>query len=114
MTVRRRLIEQLTGLRAKNDQMAQLVKEVGREVDRLPPPRLKPGTLVQLNPDTVTNPMLSGCFMVVTETRNFGVIGYIQTPGAFGQPGGLVYYRATWDEFQIVGMAAWVTDLRID
>ena len=101
--MRRRLIEQLAGFPSENHRM---VKEVGH----LPPPRLKSGTLVQLNPDTVHNPMLAACFMVVTETRDFGVIGYIQTPGAFGETGGLVYYRATWDEFKIVGMAAWMAD----
>lgn len=54
--------------------------------------------VVQLNPETVKNKMFAGCFLVVTELKNWGVQGYVQALGQGGQPGGAAYYRASWDE----------------
>lgn len=69
---------------------------------------LKNGQLVQLNPETVVNKMFSACFMVVTEQKVFGAQGYIQGLGSDGNPGGQAYYRAKWEEMELVGMAEWV------
>jgi len=64
-------------------------------------------TLVQLNPDTVTNQMFAGCIMVVSEIKEWGAQGYVQALGENGDPGGQAFYRAKWDEMEIVGKAQW-------
>ena len=69
---------------------------------------LNEGQLVQLNPETVRNPMFSACIMVVTEPKSFGAQGYVQSLGADGEPGGQAYYRAKWEEMELVGTAEWV------
>lgn len=72
--------------------------------------RLKSGTVVQLNPETVKNKMFAACFMTVTEPKAFGAMGYVQGLGEDGKPGGQAYYRAGWDEMEIVGQAVWVAE----
>lgn len=72
------------------------------------PKELKIGELVQLNPDTVFNPMFAACIMVVKEPKEFGAQGYVQTLGENGYPGGQAYYRANWEEMEPVGMSEWV------
>jgi len=71
---------------------------------------LTKGQLVQLNPETVKNKMFSACIMVVTEPKSFGAQGYVQGLGENGEPGGQAYYRATWEEMEIVGVAEWVSE----
>ena len=71
---------------------------------------LTKGQLVQLNPETVKNKMFSACIMVVTEPKSFGAQGYVQGLGENGDPGGQAYYRATWEEMEIVGVAEWVSE----
>lgn len=68
------------------------------------------GDLVQLNPDTVANRMLTGCIMVVTEPKEWGAQGYVQMGGQNGEPGGQAYYRAGWSEMELVGHAEWVVE----
>ena len=69
---------------------------------------LQPGDLVQLNPETVGNKMFTSSIMVVTELKTWGVQGYVQALGENGEPGGQAYYRAKWDEFELVGHAEWI------
>lgn len=69
---------------------------------------LKQGDLVQLNPDTAGNPMFAACIMTVTEPKSWGAQGYVQALGQDGKPGGLAYYRARWEEMELVGHAEWV------
>lgn len=69
--------------------------------------KLDIGDLVQLNPDTVSNKMLAACIMVVTEPKTWGAQGYIQCTGENGQFGGQAYYRAKWEEMELVGHAEW-------
>lgn len=69
---------------------------------------LKEGLLVQLNPETVANKMFAACIMVVTEPKDFGAQGYVQGLGEGGEPGGQAYYRAKWEEMELVGAAEWV------
>ncbi len=71
---------------------------------------LTKGQLVQLNPETVKNKMFAACIMVVTEPKSFGAQGYVQGLGENGDPGGQAYYRATWEEMEIVGVAEWVSE----
>jgi hypothetical protein len=68
---------------------------------------LKPGSIVQLNPTTTKNPMFAGCFMCVSEPKPFGAQGYVQALGEDGKPGAQAYYRASWDEMEVVGQAEW-------
>jgi hypothetical protein len=65
--------------------------------------------VVQICP-TPTNPAFACCFLVVTEVKPFGVVGYVQHTGdkrrkSAGLQG---YTRLNWDEFEIVGAAHWV------
>ena len=71
---------------------------------------LTKGQLVQLNPETVKNKMFAACIMVVTEPKSFGAQGYVQGLGENGDPGWQSYYRATWEEMEIVGVAEWVSE----
>ena len=70
---------------------------------------LKVGALVQLNPETVGNKMFAACIMVVTEPKGVGAQGYVQGLGTNGNAGGQAYYRAKWEEMELVGMAEWVS-----
>lgn len=72
------------------------------------PEELQPGTIVQLNPDTCRNRMFAACLMVVTEPKSFGAQGYVQALGEDGEPGGLAFYRAEFDEIEPCGRAEWV------
>ena len=69
---------------------------------------LRIGHLVQLNPETVKNKMFTACIMVITEVKPWGAQGYVQALGESGQPGGQAYYRARWDEMELVGIAEWI------
>lgn len=72
--------------------------------------RLVRGALVQLNPETVGNPMFAACIMVVTEPKRWGAQGFVQALGEDGKPGGQAYYRAKWDEMEEVGFSQWMVD----
>lgn len=74
------------------------------------PQELKIGQLVQLNPETVKNKMLSGCIMVVTEPKQWGCQGYVQAFGENGEAGGQAYYRPSWDEMELVGFVEWTVE----
>ena len=69
---------------------------------------LKIGDIVQLNPETVGNKMFGACFMTITEPKSFGAQGYVQGLGENGEIGGQAYYRAKWDEMELVGHAEWL------
>lgn len=72
---------------------------------------LKKGTVLQLNPETVKNKAFTACFLIVTECKDWGVQGYVQALGTTRDaPGGLAYYRATWDEVEVCGCAVWVAN----
>lgn len=74
------------------------------------PGKVKSGWVVQLDPDTVRNKMFAACLMVVTEPKEFGAEGYVQALGENGEPGARAYYRARWEEMELVGVATWVVD----
>lgn len=54
--------------------------------------------VVQLNEKV--DPMFVGCFMTVTEVKDWGVQGYIQIPG---ENAGQAYYRAKFGFFDWLG-----------
>ena len=66
------------------------------------------GDIVQLDPVTTTNPAFAGCFMVVTEVKDWGVMGYAHALGTREARGGQAYYRAVNDTFERCGKAVWV------
>lgn len=68
---------------------------------------LEIGDVVQLSPQ-VGNPMFACCMMTVTEIKDFGAQGYVQSLGQKGEPGGQAYYRAKWEEMELVGKAVWM------
>lgn len=66
------------------------------------------GDVVQLKPNGQS---FSGCFLVVTEPKEFGCQGYIQGVGAtFDETGHHYYLRPSWDEMEYIGAAAWVAE----
>jgi hypothetical protein len=72
---------------------------------------LRIGQIVQLNPETVRNPMFAACLMVITEPKSWGAQGYVQALGENEQGGGQAYYRATWEEMEPTGgNAKWVAE----
>lgn len=78
---------------------------------------LKVGDLVQLDPAYhlgERSGFFAGCFMVVTELKSFGAMGYIPIPGNRGEMPGMAYYRAKWEEMHIIGQAIWAVDEKAD
>ena len=59
--------------------------------------------VVQLDPDKTKNAAFRGCFLVVTDPKPWGVLGYVQPVGeCHGIPrtvGGLPFYRAAHGTF---------------
>lgn len=71
---------------------------------------IKNGYIVQLDPEKCRNPMFRGCYLTVTEIKDWGVQGYVQALGTDNEMGGQAFYRAQKDEYELVGRAAWVID----
>lgn len=72
--------------------------------------QLRKNDVVQLNPETVGNPMFAGCYMTITEPKSFGAQGYVQVTGVERKPGGQAYYRARHEEMEYVGTAVFVVE----
>lgn len=67
-------------------------------VKRLP----EVGDIVQVNPEVDT---FGACMVVVTEARDWGIQGYVQSAGVPGQQ----YIRLTWEKFEPTrGKAVWI------
>jgi len=59
------------------------------------------GDIVQVDP---SKEMFGGCMVVVTEVKNWGVQGYVQSPGVEGQ----AYIRLPFEDFEPTGgKAVW-------
>jgi hypothetical protein len=62
---------------------------------------MKVGEIVQVNPDIET---FGACMVVVTEVKDWGVQGYVQSAGVPGQQ----YIRLKHDDYESTGgMAVW-------
>jgi hypothetical protein len=48
------------------------------------------------------------CLIIVTEVRNWGIIGYITIPTNRDEPNGTAYIRLKNEDFQVVGNATLV------
>jgi hypothetical protein len=58
--------------------------------------------IVQVDPGME---VFGGCMVVVTEVKNWGVQGYVQSAGVDGQQ----YIRLKWDQLEATGgKAVWV------
>ncbi len=68
---------------------------------------IKISDIVQLDPEKTGNPAFSGCLMIVTEVKGWGVQGYVQALGDRSKPGGQAYYRAENGTFARCGTAIW-------
>lgn len=69
------------------------------------------GDVVQMAPDC-SNVAFAHCFMIVTEVRNWGVIGYFAPIGHFSPIGEINYvpYREEFGKFARIGKAEWMLD----
>lgn len=62
------------------------------------------GSICQFNP-SVQRRGLRGCFMVVTEPKNWGAVGYVMLPNADANPAQRVEVSAQFAEIDVVGKA---------
>ena len=67
---------------------------------------LKPGDVVQIAPSMDT--FFSGCFMLVTEPKSFGAMGFIAIPGERGDPPGQAFARVAFADMEFIGRASFV------
>ncbi len=70
-------------------------------------PNLVGGEVVQLSITSCENKAFAGCFMTVTEPKEWGAVGYIHGVGTREEVGLTYYYRAKWIEFDYIGLAIW-------
>lgn len=68
---------------------------------------VKVNDVVQLDPSD-HEPWCSGVFMLVTEVKSWGVMGFVSIPGEMCDFPGRAYYRATHGSYHRIGAAEWV------
>lgn len=71
--------------------------------------KLRIGDVVQIDP--AHDDIFGGHFMVVTEPKSFGAVGYV-TP--LDNSGGLAYYRCSFENMEFIGHAVWVNQSDIE
>jgi hypothetical protein len=69
--------------------------------------KLEVGDVVQLDPELCKDSFFAGCFMQVTDMKNFGAQGFICMPGKRGEIPGRAYFRANWEQMSRIGKAEW-------
>lgn len=62
--------------------------------------------MVQLAPVEEINPSFHYCLMTVDEIHDWGVRGYVTTPGQSGSEA--AYYRAAKGSYEYVGKVRWM------
>lgn len=65
---------------------------------------LQVGDVVQIDPKH--DETFGGCFMIVTEPKEWGAQGYCSAPGKDGR----YYYRCPHSAMDLIGHAAWVQE----
>lgn len=70
---------------------------------------LEIGDVVQIDPET-KDCFFRGCFMVVTEPKEWGAQGAISMPESRKTLPAYAYYRATWEQMEYVGKATWILE----
>jgi len=63
---------------------------------------LKVNDVVQINPSV---DRFGGCFMQITEVKNWGAQGFVAVPGD-----GPAYFRVKNEDMEKVGTAPWISD----
>ena len=65
--------------------------------------------VVQIDPESKLQRegFFAGCFLLVTELKSFGVMGFVAMPGKRGEMPGCAYYRVASADFVRIGTAAW-------
>ncbi|HET6382644.1 MAG TPA: hypothetical protein VFJ58_04565 [Armatimonadota bacterium] len=71
------------------------------------PSELQVGDVVQISPDR-ENDFFSGCFMLVTEPKPWGAMGFVAVPASRISPPGRAFARVKWEDMELVGRAAWI------
>lgn len=61
------------------------------------------GDVYQIDPDC--DEVFGGCFVVVTEVKQWGIQGYVTIPG---EDGGNAYVRKKFNEIERVGVSVWM------
>lgn len=76
---------------------------------------LTKGDVVQIAPGNKTNENFGGCFMVVTEPKNWGAQGYVWPPPPDSiRYNGIAYFRAEWEDMEYVGHAPFIVEEEIE
>lgn len=70
----------------------------------MPEDTIDVGDVVQIDPEHDSK--FGGCFMIVTDYKGWGAVGYVQVPGVNG---GQAYYRCPNEAMKKIGRAEWVT-----
>lgn len=65
---------------------------------------LEPGDVVQIDP--FGGSKLGGCFLVITEKKSFGGVGYVPVPTDNGVL--RAFYRFKTEEVEYIGPGAWL------
>lgn len=69
----------------------------------------KIGDVYQINPNVAEkDSFFAGCFLQVTEVKDWGVQGFVCIPGKRGEMPGMAFTRQTWDTIVKIGTAHWV------
>ncbi len=72
---------------------------------------LKLGDVVQIDPEH--DDVFGGCFMLVTEPKDWGAQGFVHALPGYDDKGettegGRAYYRCEFEDMEYVGRAEWV------
>lgn len=76
---------------------------------------LTKGDVVQIAPGNKSNENFGGCFMVVTEPKDWGAQGYVwPSPPDSVRFNGVAYFRANWEDMEYVGHAPFIVEEEIE
>ena len=72
--------------------------------------KIKIGSVVQVSPDKQKDGFFPGCFMLVTEVNSWGVQGFVAIPEKRGVMPNEAFFRAKFDEVELIGDAVFVPE----
>lgn len=67
-------------------------------------PRIEVGSVVQIN-DRISRVGWVGAFLIVTEVREWGVMGFVPMVANLDEPAGRAYLRPKWEQVEYIGEA---------
>ncbi len=65
---------------------------------------IKVNDVVQLNPKTTG--AFAGCFMIISEIKYDGAMGFVQIPGD-KEKRGQAFFRARFEDMELIGTSMW-------